>query len=245
MQEILRWPEFLEEFEAAAVKCGFISEVLLETEDGPVVAWQRAGKGERIYLSSGIHGDEPAGPLAVLEMMREGCFPENFHWMICPALNPGGLASGKRENRQGYDLNRDYLKNETRETSVHSQWLRRNPSPDLFVSMHEDWESSGFYFYEINLDEDDPGRAKELLEKIAPVLPPEPEPEIDGHEVREPGWIYHECEADISDSWPEAIFVAKNGCPLSFTFETPSEAEMGTRIKAHIAGFHSLIGRLG
>ena len=200
-------------------------------------------RGKLIYLSSGIHGDEPAGPLAVLEMMRNKCFSENFRWMICPALNPGGLASSKRESREGNDLNRDYLKTNTREVAAHTEWLKRHPAPDLFVSMHEDWESSGFYFYEINLGEDEPERARDLLAKISPILAPEQEPEIDEHEVREPGWIYHEDEPDVSDSWPEAIYVAKNGCPISFTFETPSQAEMSVRIGAHMAGFHSLIAR--
>ena len=32
--------------------------------------------------------------------------------------------------------------------------------------------------------------------------------------------------------WPEAIFLAKHGCPLSFTFETPSQAPLARRIAA-------------
>jgi hypothetical protein len=54
--------------------------------------------------------------------------------------------------------------------------------------------------------------------------------------VREPGWIFHEAEADFPDLWPEAIFMAKLGCPLSFTLETPSLARtLDQRISAHLA----------
>ena len=248
MQQDFRWPAFLSEFKSVALMRGFIPEVLLETEDGPQMAWQRAGTGDgdrkRVYLSSGIHGDEPAGPLTILEMMRNGDFCDDYDWMICPALNPGGLALKTRESRQGFDLNRDYLKNRTQEVAAHTRWLKKQPTPDLFVSLHEDWESTGFYFYEINLGEDDPERARVILDSICPILSPEKETEIDDHEVRECGWIYHGSDPDMPDSWPEAIFLAKSGCPLSFTFETPSQAEMAVRIKAHMAGLRAAIDYL-
>ena len=41
---------------------------------------------------------------------------------------------------------------------------------------------------------------------------------------------------DFPDLWPEAIFMAKLGCPLSFTLETPSLArKLDQRISAHLA----------
>ena len=235
------WNSYLADFSAAAESNGFRREDLLETDDGPLVAWEKEGDGPTVYLSAGIHGDEPAGPLAVLELMKIGFFDDKTHWMICPALNPGGLALGTRESRSGMDLNRDYLVRESPEVAAHAEWLSRKPVPNVFVSLHEDWESEGFYFYEINLGGDDPKRAGALLSAISKYFPPEPGPEIDGHEVREPGWIYHHADADLPESWPEAIFMAKRGCPLSFTFETPSEAPLESRIAAHIAGLSRLL----
>ena len=44
MQKIFKWPEFLEEFEAVAVECGFAPEVILETGDGPMMGWTRGGE---------------------------------------------------------------------------------------------------------------------------------------------------------------------------------------------------------
>lgn len=244
MRDDFDWPAFLPEFSRAAAAAGFSRHLLLETEDGPVIAWERLGDGAPIYLSAGIHGDEPAGPLAALALMDAGAFPQGRHCIICPALNPGGLAAASRTNRLGVDLNRDYLHMSSPETAAHSRWLESRPVPGLFVSLHEDWETDGFYFYEINLGEDDEARASGLLDAVSPYFPAEPGPEIDGHEARAPGWIFHRAEADLPDAWPEAIWLAKRGCSLSFTFETPSGADLLARTAAHVAGVRELLQRV-
>lgn len=152
---------------------------------------------------------------------------------------------GRRENREGIDLNRDYLKKVTLEIDAHTRWFERNRLPDVFVSLHEDWETKGFYFYEINLNKDQPHRALEILEAVAESFAPEAGPRIDGHEVRAPGWIYHDAEADLPEEWPEAIYLAKQGCPLSFTFETPSQADLNKRVAAHVSAFQTLLRLIG
>jgi len=245
MNELFKWPSYLDDFAETALHQGFRDEVLLDTEDGPIVVWERKGEGPLVYASAGIHGDEPAGPLALLEMMRTGSFSSKFHWLICPALNPEGLAMGRRENRAGMDLNRDYLKKVTLEVDAHTRWFERNRLPDVFVSLHEDWETHGFYFYEINLNGDRPQRAAEILKAVSDCFPPEAGPDIDGHVVRAPGWIYHGAEADLPNEWPEAIYLAKGGCPLSFTFETPSQADLNQRVAAHVSAFQSLLCLIG
>jgi hypothetical protein len=114
------------------------------------------------------------------------------------------------------------------------------------MSLHEDWESDGFYFYEINLGEDCPERARELLAAVENHLPIDPHDMVDDHEVREKGWIYHEAKADFPDAWPEAIFMADRGCPLSFTFETPSCASaLGDRVAALVAAVEASLRLMG
>ncbi len=233
---------FLEEFGELAAARGFARRVLGETNAGPLVVWERPGAGP--YLSAGMHGDEPAGAMAALELLRGGAFDEG-PWALCPALNPTGLAAGTRDNAEGIDLNRDYLARRSAEVRTHAAWLEARPCPVLFLSLHEDWESSGFYFYEINLGEDRPERAESILAAVAPWLPRETAGRIDDHEVREAGWIYHAAEADLPDLWPEAIFLAKLGCPLSFTFETPSAAALADRVSAHIAAVEAAVGGMG
>lgn len=240
MNAVFDFLEFQSVFREAAEVAGFTAALLAELEAGPLLAWERPGDGPHIYLSAGMHGDEPAGPLALLDLLRGGFFTGDFQWSLCPALNPSGLAQGRRENDREIDLNRDYWLRSTREVAAHVAWLDNLTKQNLFVSLHEDWETTGFYFYEINLGEDDPSRAHQILDAVKPWFHPEPGPEIDGHEVRESGWIYHAAEPDLPEGWPEAIYLAKIGCPLSFTFETPSQAPLAQRVAAHAAAVRAI-----
>lgn len=229
----LPWPGFLHEFAVAARAQGFSEHTLCRTLAGPVQAWTRGSQDPpNIMLSAGIHGDEPAGPLAMLACLRSGDFTTDISWSLCPALNPTGLQAKTRENHHGMDLNRDYRTRRSAEVSAHIEWLTTQPTPDMFLSLHEDWESKGFYLYEINQGPDAPARSTSILEAVKPWFDADPGPIIDGHKIRSPGWIYHPAEADLPEEWPEAIHLAKHGCPLSFTFETPSSAKLTHRVAA-------------
>jgi hypothetical protein len=241
MEHVFHWPDFLPAFAKAAEKAGFSAEQLADTSAGPLMAWERHAAGPRVYLSAGIHGDEPAGPLALLELMSSGFFSPEIHWSLCPALNPTGLAAAARDNAEGFDLNRDYRLRNTLEVAAHADWLSRREVPRIFLSLHEDWEASGFYLYEINLGEDAPHRTRGILDSVKPWFPLEAGPDIDGHLPREAGWIFHAAEADVPEGWPEAIHLAKLGCPLSFTFETPSHAGLATRVAAHCAAVRAAL----
>ena len=226
--------ELINQCDRAMLDAGAERELLCEVEGFPIYAYSllREDSERTVYLSSGMHGDEPAGPAALLDLVLEGLLAESCSWYICPVLNPTGLASGTRENSVGVDLNRDYLQKKTKEITEHSEWLT-GQRIDFAVSLHEDWESTGFYFYEINQIEDRPQRYQRMVDALEPIMEMEPSELIDDHSVREPGWIYHGCEPDEPKNWPEAIYLAKNGCPLSFTFETPSAAPLDQRVAAH------------
>src|SRR4051794_11590171 len=59
----------------------------------------------RLYIPTGIHGDEPAGPLAVCRLVEENLWPTNVSIWLCPCLNPTGFILNQRENDEGTDLN--------------------------------------------------------------------------------------------------------------------------------------------
>ena len=52
---------------------GFRIETLAETAAGPLLAFRSPTGAPSSYLSAGIHGDEPAGPLAALQRMSASC----------------------------------------------------------------------------------------------------------------------------------------------------------------------------
>src|SRR5579862_4172829 len=148
--------QVLRDVDSAARQHGWNQEVFFESADLKLLALTRSGDASgakqrpRIYLSTGIHGDEPAGPLAALRLIRENQWPETVDLWFCPCLNPLGFALNSRENSRGIDLNRDYLKPVAEEITAHITWLERQPMFDLCLLLHEDWESHGFYVYEQN-----------------------------------------------------------------------------------------------
>lgn len=232
---------YLEEWVALAKSRGFVVESFAEVDGYSLPACVKEAEGApSVYLSAGMHGDEPAGVLAMRELLNEGVFDDRITWLLCPMINPTGLMAGVRENVQGVDLNRDYLVRETEEVRAHVAWLERQPVPEMFVSLHEDWESTGFYLYEIQ-KRGCPSTARSILEACAEVIPTEPSGVIDDHAVREPGWIFHEPRADFPDQWPEAIFMAERGTRVSYTLETPSSLPLEKRVACHMQAVRTAI----
>lgn len=225
--------DYLETFGRLAAERGFSCEVMAEVAGYPIPAFTRGVEAApRVYLSSGMHGDEPAGPLAMMELLRQGMFSGGVEWFLCPLINPTGIAAGTRENAQGIDLNRDYLRRATVEVAAHVAWLESRPVPDVFLSLHEDWESSGFYLYEIQKSAT-ASVAHAIIVAASEEIGPEPSPLIDDHSVREPGWIFHKPKADFPEDWPEAIYMADRGTRVSYTLETPSSLELERRVACH------------
>jgi len=101
-------PALLARLAAAGRAAGFTAETFGEISGLPLLALAKAAADgrPRLYLSAGIHGDEPAPPRALLQMLEQGFFDGRADWYVCPLLNPGGMAAGTRENPAGQDLNR-------------------------------------------------------------------------------------------------------------------------------------------
>jgi protein MpaA len=195
----------------------------------------------RIYLSAGIHGDEPAGPFALLELLRHDALPKEHDYFICPVMNPTGLASGTRENAEGIDLNRDYTDFRSAEIAAHRDWARENITQlDLALHLHEDWEASGFYLYELNLDHH-PSRAPAILTAVQAHIPIEAAHKIDGHPARG-GIIRPNSLAEVPEGLPEAIYFQKAYRGINHTLETPSARMLTKRVAAQKAAILAAIG---
>lgn len=187
----------------------------------------------RIYLSAGIHGDEPAGPLATLHLIRDNIWPDLAEVVLLPCLNPVGFANNHRANGQGIDLNRDYLKPQSPEIRAHVTWLEKQGAFDLSLCLHEDWESHGFYIYELNPD-DKPSMAKAMVAAAAKVCPIDPSEIIEGRAARD-GIIRPNLDPSTRHQWPEAFWLIQHKTRLSYTLEAPSDFGIGVRVKALVA----------
>jgi hypothetical protein len=228
-------------FAAAAPQAGFRVEQFGDAAAGPLIALTKRTPGPRprIYLSAGIHGDEPAPPLTLLEMLEGGAFDHRANWFICPLLNPNALARGIRENLDGLDLNRDYKDLQSAEVRAHVAWLQRQPRFAVSLSVHEDWESVGYYLYELNPDQR-PTLAESLLEAVTPVCAIDTSPLIDGREARG-GILRPVADPLLREKWPESIYLRAHHTNLTYTLESPSAFPLAQRIAAHRAALETAI----
>lgn len=226
--------DFIPRFDSAARQAGFKSEPYGEIDGHPLLACTRRTPGPRprVYLSAGIHGDEPAPPWALLQLLESGFFDAHCTWFVCPLLNPTGFIARTRENRAGIDLNRDYKGPQSLEVGAHIAWLQRQPNFDLTICLHEDWESKGFYLYELN-PENRPTLAPVMIDAARIHCPIESATVIDGRETVEPGIIRPVSDPLLRETWPEAIYLRHFHSTLTYTTETPSTLPLEQRIATH------------
>jgi protein MpaA len=185
-----------------------------------------------VLLTTGIHGDEPAGPCAVRHCLQEGLFDPRCHWILSPMGNPDGLALATRHNADGVDINRDFKHTHTAEARFLKNAYKQLKQPDLHLSLHEDWEYDEAYLYEINTGTV-PSLSDPLLKCIDREMGLSDAPLLDGHQPSQRGFICHESTPDEPDGWPEAIWLVQNFPLLSYTLETPSGQALAKRIRGH------------
>jgi len=192
---------------------------------------------QRVYLSAGIHGDEPAAPLAAHQLIAENQWPAHWELFFCPCLNPLGFRQNRRDNGAGLDLNRDYLHLQSAEVRAHVAWLQRQPSFDLCLCLHEDWESQGFYVYELNPDHQ-PSLAEAIVSGVERVCLVDRSEVIEGRPARN-GIIRPETDARNRPQWPEAFWLLTHKTRLSYTLESPSDFALPIRVNALVAGVNA------
>ena len=200
-----------------------------------------------VYISSGVHGDEPAGPLAILEWLKSDQNLDQINLDIFPCLNPRGLESNSRNTPEGFDLNRDYLCRLSNEAKLHTAWFEeqckfdpRRPKYAASICLHEDWEADGFYLYEVNPAKL-PSYADKVIESVEKFFPIDRAEWIDERPARD-GVIRPEDNPALRNEWPEAIYmIAENISLRNFTLEASSDFNLETRVVALVKALSSLI----
>jgi protein MpaA len=236
--------DVLREVARTAVQNGWQSEVFFAGHGFEWLAWHRKPAVRtvapvRYYISTGVHGDEPAGPLAALELLRQDQWPAHAEIVLLPCLNPVGFVSNRRENGQGIDLNRDYLDPQSAEVLAHLAWLERQPAFDMTLCLHEDWESHGFYVYELNPDRK-PSRAEAMVAAVAAVCPIDRSAMIEGRPAQN-GVIRPGLDPKTRPLWPEAFWLLQHKTRLSYTPEAPSDFPLQTRVNALVTAVQTAL----
>ena len=225
--------DILERALTAARQNGWTVDIFPEAKELPLYGLRRISKQERLsaYISAGIHGDEPGGPMALINMLELNTWPSDISLYLCPCLNPTGFPKNTRENLVGIDLNRDYRHFNSIETRAHKAWIDALPSFDISICLHEDWEANGFYLYELNPD----GIAcasQHILRSVSSTCPIDQSELIDGRPAKN-GLLKPLTSPDARPLWPEAFYIVQNNkTRLSYTLEAPSDFPLAIRTHA-------------
>lgn len=123
---------------------------------------------KKVFVSAGIHGDEPAGVYAVLDFLEDRIerYLDDYSFVVLPCLNPTGFVRGSRYNADGVDINRDFNGiAASKEASYVKRLLRKQQNNYAFaMDMHEDRvdrqvegipkqnNPKNFYLYEVSYD---------------------------------------------------------------------------------------------
>lgn len=193
---------------------------------------------KEVLLSGGVHGDEPAGPEAVLGFLERNPADllRSFTFLILPCVNPWGYVHNTRENRLGQDINRSFSASGVPEGEIARRILARKRF-DVYVDFHEDWEATGFYMYEGRRDENWAGsHVVREVEKVGAIDPDGEDDENDvpisrGHYRVAPSWGIGGIVTHIHHYHADHVLI----------FETPTAWPMAQRTAAHLAGLDTVL----
>ena len=182
-----------------------------------------------IYLSSGVHGDEPGAACGLLAWAEANVGALKKHsFLIFPCMNPHGLMLNTRVDHRGLDINRRF---HIEDDEICGPWHKEIAGREMVAGLclHEDYDAEGAYLYELNPRRETIGHG--ILKKCERILPLDPRKKIDGRAAANGVIRPRRIPADLP-GMPEAIVLHWQGCPVTLTFETPSEFSLDVRIAA-------------
>jgi hypothetical protein len=191
----------------------------------------------RLGIFAGIHGDEPAGCIALARFASAlAAAPSRatgYDLYLYPVVNPTGFERGTRENHSGLDLNREFWRDSAEPEVRILQHELRAVSFDGIITLHADDTSEGVYGYAQRraLDEALLGQALRAAEAH---LPRDRRSVIDGFAAR---------DGFVGDCY-EGVLRApgtQDPQPFDLIFETPALSPLESQIEASIAALDSIL----
>lgn len=219
------------------------------SEEGPYpvigLCNRRRIAGAGLYLSAGIHGDEPAAVQGLVHWAEENVevLREN-PVVVLPCINPWGLSENRREDRKGCDLNRCFDRPGVAPIGAILEFISGRDFA-VAVSLHEDFDANGIYLYELARRGEQSGEA--LLERVEGIIPRH----AGGVEGRRPeNGVIRRSRGLVGlareiGGMPESILLFLNGARAAFTFETPSEFSLHRRVRCHVGLLEGVVELAG
>lgn len=192
---------------------------------------------QAIAIAAGVHGDEPAGPWALLALVQRGDLDQSFSYRFWPCTNPSGYKAGTRASAEGVDINRSFGRGGQTPEARAIVMANRNRKFALSLDLHEDYDADGFYCYEYG--EGDVGRTVIATVRDAgfPVQDlascdlgaPFENPELDDGVVRPSATV----ESDAIGGLSYTMTIVRHAAKRALTLETPSRLPFEERIAIH------------
>jgi hypothetical protein len=198
----------------------------------------------RVGLFAGIHGDEPAGPFALVRLAqwleKEPEIARGYCLFLYPVCNPSGFEANTRANQRGRDLNREFWRGSSEPEVVALEAELRARRFDGIVSLHADNTSNGVYGYAHGAVMTQ-HLLRPALAAASEFLPLNRDPIIDGFRAR---------DGIIRDGF-EGVLHAPPGVrprPFEVILETPEhapqflqEAALTVALRSILASYRSVI----
>ena len=115
----------------------------------PVIVYNGAEPGPRLWINAGTHGDEPEGALAIFLLLQQIKIEELRGTVVAvPMLNPAGFVAGMRGDPLdtfSYDLNRVYpgkADGYATERLAYAHWHAMKDTCDLQIAIHSGGDHS-------------------------------------------------------------------------------------------------------
>lgn len=214
------------------VACAGAPRVLLLAELG-------GGLAPTITLAAGVHGDEPAGALALLALAEEDRLDARYAYRIWCCINPTGFERGTRENEEAKDINRSFGRGGQTPEARAILTSNRDRTFVLSIDFHEDCDASGFYCFAYG--DGDLGR-RVATAVAAAGFPLQTLPPVQGV----PGCLTPNAalEAASLSGLSYSLALARRAAERTLTFETPSALPQEERIAMHRIAALEAIGAL-
>lgn len=191
----------------------------------------------RIGIYAAIHGDEPAGALAVQEfltrLVAEPAIAENFHIEAYPICNPTGFEDNTRHSRSGCDLNRQFWQNSDQvEVQLLEHELRTRHFSGI-IQLHADDTSEGIYGF-VRGHTLTEHLLRPALRAAGETLPRNVNATIDGFAARD-GIICEHYEGVLGAP------AQMDPVPFEIIFETPQLAPLERQVAALVVALETIL----
>ena len=206
----------------------------------------------KVFLSGGVHGDEPAGVHAIINFLGKhiAYWSKFFNFTIVPCVNPWGLINYTRGNEDGINLNRDFKESPVSKEVKIIQKILGKQRFIFTMDFHETWpeasrvgtnepqgdDPDSFYLWELCPDKSKrvgQDIIKNVSDRGYPVCT---WPKIYGDRNNNGViWYPEDCGTECyAQEGPLDSYLLKHHTDHAFTIETPRDWPLENRVDAHL-----------